>query len=85
MTTTTTKIDVADLYAQGVDLTELLLSAELYHDPAELGRRHQAGPRQHGELPVEALDPPGRHLDVLQSTAGFARGSGGSDPDAHHE
>ena len=33
---TSPKIDISDLYAQGVDLTELLLSAELYHEPAEL-------------------------------------------------
>jgi putative DNA primase/helicase len=39
-TTTTPKtVDVSDLYAAGIDLTEMLLSAEIYHEPEvdELG------------------------------------------------
>jgi len=31
--------DVSDLYAAGIDLTEMLLSAEIYHEPEE-GREH---------------------------------------------
>ena len=38
------KIDISALYAQGFDLAELLLSAELYHEPAEL-RDGAAAPR----------------------------------------
>lgn len=63
---TPTKVDVSDLYAMGVDLTELLLSAEIYHEPeGDPEHEHLELVRNEGDL----IDPddPGVVVDLLDT------------------
>lgn len=75
---TTTKIDISDLYAQGVDLTELLLSAEVYHEPAELEIVRPDDPDDPGhDIAPDIIDTDSERLTDLGNARILVRLAGG--------
>jgi|APGre2960657373_1045057.scaffolds.fasta_scaffold00156_21 putative DNA primase/helicase len=75
---TSPKIDISDLYAQGVDLTELLLSAEVYHEPAELEIVRPDDPDDPGhDIAPDIIDTDSERLTDLGNARILVRLAGG--------
>lgn len=72
--------DISDLYAAGIDLTEMLLAAEVYHEAEPAGTEH----RHHGSA-LEDEQPPPPDDDAPWTDAGHAASGGDAADDEERE